>query len=172
MANDAYEPNALNDENLNQSTTEFDLRKFLREKALTKQQYNNNTNYFNGNLNNQNDNNDGNFYNLYDIEYRYEPITEPINIRNEVYYNGGNNRAVSFNKNNQNYRKRRFGSYNRTTGHDESSSSNTEAYSHNNNEDLNENEEYEDNGEEEDDDLSGKKLKSKIVVAKINNSSN
>lgn len=110
MSNDAYEPDSAND-NLNAKVNNFDLRTFLRDKAYRKQQeidpFNPNE-YVPTNLNHFNASNaNTNGSNLENLDYFYQPITEPITVqKNEFYFNNNNN-----NLNKKIYYNRKFSSH-------------------------------------------------------------
>jgi hypothetical protein len=99
MANDAYDPNSIHEK-----ADGFDLRNFLREKAFKHQHDNNNNN--NNKSESTTATNSASSNNSGDIIYE-QPITKPIDIKNELFYHNklkGKNYYDYFN--NSNYRRK------------------------------------------------------------------
>lgn len=162
IPNDEYEPNPINDTN-NSLNNNSDLRNFLIAKAIRQQIQTNSNNY--------NDDDDNENTKLEDLDYS-EPITEPINIKNEFYKNPyydnkrKYNRDSSYFYKNKNLYTEDSIIHNNVYYNNQINEQNIEKNDNlKSNNDLNGNQgdEDEDEDEDDDDDQSHKKLKSVVI---------
>jgi hypothetical protein len=181
--NAAYEPPSTTTQT---TATNYDLRSFLKSKKSSRPQSphrdatTTTTTHEQYSPKSLSDHHQHHQSNLEDLEYSL-PITQPINISNEIYlsnyqhriYNGNSNNKRGYLHNNNNFKGYPDDSkYKNNTYNHNNKQSGVDSNNNNNNcigDDHNADDDDDDDDEDEDDDLSYKKMRSVVAKAIISN---